>query len=53
MPQCRGIPGQGGGREWVGSWGSTLIEARGDGTGEFWKGNQERDTYPSTPILVP
>jgi len=27
MPQCRGMSGQGGGREWVGRWKSILIEA--------------------------
>jgi len=35
MPWCRGMPGQGGGREWVGWWESTLIEAQ---EGGFWEG---------------
>jgi len=34
MPQSRGMPGQGGRREWVGEWGSPLIEAGGGGMGE-------------------
>jgi len=29
MPQCRGMPGQGGRREPVGGWGSTLLETEG------------------------
>jgi len=33
--------GQGGRREWVGGWGSTLMEA-GVGVWEFKMGNQER-----------
>jgi len=36
MPQCRGMPGQGGGREWAGGWGSTLIEAGGGEGDKGW-----------------
>jgi len=39
---CRGTPEWGGGREWVGEWGSILIDAggRGDRIGGFQRGNQ-------------
>jgi len=43
MSQCRGLPGQGGRREWVGGWGSALMVAGGKGDGgwekEFLKGD--------------
>jgi hypothetical protein len=31
MPQCKGMPGQGGGSRWVSGWGNTLIGAGGGG----------------------
>jgi len=34
MPQCRGLPGQGGRREWMDRWGNTPIET-GEG-GMSW-----------------
>jgi len=29
IPQCRGMPGQGSRREWMGGWGNNLVEAGG------------------------
>jgi len=42
MPQCRGMPGLGGRREWVGG-GDALREAGGEGWDwGFWRENLER-----------
>jgi hypothetical protein len=39
MPQCGGMPGQGGRWEWVSRWVNTLIEAGGERMGEgFFRG---------------
>jgi hypothetical protein len=43
IPQCKGMPGQGGGSGWVDKWGNTLIEAgKEDEIGDFRVGDQER-----------
>ena len=47
VPQCRGMPGQRGEREWLGGWGNTLIVLgrMGSHIGGFQKGNQERRSH--------
>jgi len=43
MPQCRGMPGQGGRSGWVDGLENTLLEAGGGGEiGGFQKGNWEK-----------
>jgi hypothetical protein len=45
MPQCRGIPGQEDGSEWVGGKHPHRGRARGDGTGGFHRGDLERGKH--------
>jgi hypothetical protein len=36
MPQCRGVPGRGGGIGWVGGWAITLAQAGKGGWDRGW-----------------
>ena len=42
MPQCRQMPGGGGGQEWMGVGAPLSRQGRGNGVGRFWRGDLER-----------